>query len=86
MADINRDHLGQDRHELADAKDETRNVQQLVKDGAITDDLINATPDFRTLFHADTYQKLLTASGYGEQSRTLSAANRSNENARVQES
>ena len=56
-----------------------RPVQQLVRDKSITDDLINATPDFRTLFHAPEYQTILEGAGYAEQLRKLVAPSRDNE-------
>jgi len=54
-------------------------VQVLVRDKSITDDLINATPDFRTLFHAPEYQTILEGAGYAEQLRKLVAPSRDNE-------
>ena len=55
-----------------------RPVQVLVRDKSITDDLINATPDFRTLFHAPEYQAILEGAGYAEQLRKLVAPSRDN--------
>jgi hypothetical protein len=59
--------------ELGEAKGETRSLQQLLKDGAVTDALINSTPDFRTLLHADTYKRILDQAGYGDKLTSLAA-------------
>jgi len=66
-------------YELADSATETRSAQELVLDGEIHDNLINATPDFRTLLHAETYQRILEQAGYGKELGTLQVPQRGDE-------
>lgn len=51
-------------YELAQSKGESRSVVQLVRDNAITDELIGATPAFGDLFHEAQYATILRAAGY----------------------
>ena len=37
-----------------------------IKDKSLTDELINSTPDFRSLFNDSTYSKILSDAGYGD--------------------
>lgn len=59
--------------ETMDKAGETRGSLQLLSDGAMTDEVINATPDFRTLFHLPVYADILEQSGYHDALETLSA-------------
>jgi GNAT superfamily N-acetyltransferase len=53
--------------ELADAAGETRSVEQLVREGAITDEHVARAPDFSTMFAQDaTIRGILEGAGYGE--------------------
>jgi hypothetical protein len=61
-------------YETAGAAGETRSAVQLVRDNAITDELISSTPDFRTLFYDERFAPILEQSGYGEQLARLRAA------------
>lgn len=61
-------------YETASAKGETRTAVQLIQDNAITDELIAATPDFRTLFYDDRFAPILEQAGYTEQLNQLRAA------------
>jgi hypothetical protein len=61
-------------YETAGAAGETRSAVQLVRDNAITDELISSTPDFRTLFYDDRFAPILEQAGYGEQLAKLRAA------------
>lgn len=54
-------------YEMASAKGETRSAVDLVNEGAITDALIAATPDFRGLFGTGIYRDILVRAGYGDQ-------------------
>lgn len=54
-------------YETAGSAGETRTAVQLIRDNAITDELIASTPDFRTLFYDDRFQPILEQAGYGEQ-------------------
>lgn len=54
-------------YEAASAKGENRTALELLNDGAITDALINATPDFRTLFNDEPYASILRKGGLAEQ-------------------
>ncbi|MGL6289932.1 MAG: DUF7178 family protein [Silanimonas sp.] len=56
-------------YELASSKGESRSAVQLVLDGAITDDLIGATPAFGDLFHEAQYATILGKAGYDIGSR-----------------
>lgn len=60
-------------YEAAAAEGETRSARELVRSGAITDDLINSTPDFRTLFNEGTYQAILREAGLGDRLNDLAA-------------
>jgi hypothetical protein len=61
-------------YETAGAAGEERSAVQLIKDNAITDELIASTPDFRTLFYDPRFQPILEQAGYGEQLSQLRAA------------
>jgi hypothetical protein len=61
-------------YETAGAAGETRSAVQLVRDNAITDELISSTPDFRTLFYDERFAPILEQAGYGEQLARLRAA------------
>lgn len=61
-------------YETAGAAGETRSAVQLVRDNAVTDQLIASTPDFRTLFYDDRFAPILEQAGYGEQLAKLRAA------------
>lgn len=52
-------------YELRDAAGEERTTQELLADKALTDSLINATPDFGTLFYNDNVATILREAGYG---------------------
>lgn len=54
-------------YETAGSAGENRTAVQLIQDGAITDELIASTPDFRTLFYDPRFQPILEQAGYGEQ-------------------
>lgn len=62
-------------YEAAESAGENRTARQIVEDGALTDELINSTPDFSSLFYNPTYQKILREAGYGEQLDALGATN-----------
>lgn len=59
--------------ETMDRAGESRGAIQLLKDGALTDDVINATPDFRSLFRAPRYAKILRDAGYTDRLQSLTA-------------
>lgn len=61
-------------YEMAGSAGEKRTAVQLIKDKAITDELIASTPDFRTLFYDTRFQPILEQSGYGEQLARLREA------------
>jgi hypothetical protein len=61
-------------YETASAKGETRSAVQLIQDNAITDELIAATPDFRTLFYDERFGPILEQAGYSEQLAQLRTA------------
>ncbi len=61
-------------YEKAGAAGETRSAVQLIRDNALTDELIASTPDFRTLFHDQRFQPILEQAGYTEQLARLQAA------------
>jgi len=61
-------------YETAGAAGEERSAVQLIRDNAITDELIASTPDFRTLFYDPRFQPILEQAGYGEQLSQLRAA------------
>jgi hypothetical protein len=61
-------------YETASAKGETRSAVQLIQDNAITDELIAATPDFRTLFYDERFAPILEQAGYSDQLSQLRAA------------
>jgi hypothetical protein len=50
--------------ETMDKQGETRGSKELLADGAMTDELINRTPDFRSLFHLPVYASILEQAGY----------------------
>ena len=50
--------------ETMDKQGETRGSKELLADGAMTDELINRTPDFRSLFHLPVYANILEQAGY----------------------
>lgn len=60
-------------YETANAGDEPRSAMQIVEEGALTDELINATPDFSTLLYNDVYANILNEAGYGQQLADLVA-------------
>lgn len=53
-----------------------KSARDLVRDKQVTDALINATPDFRTLFNEGTYAEILRQAGYGDQLATLDRVGR----------
>lgn len=57
--------------EMMDRRGEMRGAQEILDDGDLTDEVINATPDFRSLFHVDRYAKILEEAGYGDKLATL---------------
>lgn len=61
-------------YEKASDANETRSALQLIKDNAITDDLIASTPDFRTLFYDERYAPILEQAGYKDQLDRLRTA------------
>lgn len=61
-------------YEKAGSAGENRSAVQLVRDSAITDELIASTPDFRTLFYDARFQPILEQAGYGDQLAQLRAA------------
>ena len=61
-------------YETAGAKGEMRSAVQLIQDNAITDELIAATPDFRTLFYDERFAPILEQAGYSDQLSKLRAA------------
>jgi hypothetical protein len=58
-------------YEKADAAEESRSAVDLVRDRALTDDLINSTPDFRTLFNDEVNESILRDAGLGERVESL---------------
>lgn len=66
-------------YELADSAGETRSMEQLVVDQAVTDELIASTPDFATLFTDPKYAAILKEAGYGEEVRNLAGRNAARE-------
>lgn len=54
-------------YEMAGSAGEKRSAVQLIRDKALTDELIASTPDFRTLFYDARFQPILEQAGYGEQ-------------------
>ena len=50
------------------------NIPEMVRNKDITDELIKATPDFKTLFHHPEYEPILRAAGYGDRLDELRAA------------
>jgi len=60
--------------ETMDRAGETRGAIELLQQGALTDDVINATPDFRTLFRDPRYADILDSAGYGDRVATLTEA------------
>lgn len=61
-------------YETAGAKGEKRSAVELIRDNAITDELIAATPDFRTLFYDERFAPILEQAGYSDQLSQLRAA------------
>lgn len=61
-------------YETAGAAGEQRSAVDLIRDNAITDELIASTPDFRTLFYDPRFQPILEQAGYGQQLSELRAA------------
>jgi hypothetical protein len=61
-------------YETAGSAGETRSAVQLIRDSAITNELIASTPDFRTLFYDQRFQPILEQAGYGDQLAKLRAA------------
>ncbi|NCC41883.1 MAG: hypothetical protein EOM21_21235, partial [Gammaproteobacteria bacterium] len=53
------------------SKTQGRTALDIIENNELTDAMIAATPDFRSLFHEDTYQDILAQAGYGERLRTL---------------
>jgi len=58
-------------YETAESAGETRTARQIVEERALSDEAINATPDFNTLFSNPTYAKILEDAGYGTQLEEL---------------
>jgi hypothetical protein len=61
-------------YEKSSDVNETRSALQLIKENAITDDLIASTPDFRTLFYDERYAPILEQAGYKDQLDKLRTA------------
>lgn len=61
-------------YEKASDANESRSALQLIKDNAITDELIASTPDFRTLFYDEKYAPILEQAGYKDQLDKLRSA------------
>ena len=57
--------------ETMDRSDETRGAIEILDQGALTDDVINATPDFRSLFREPRYADILRNGGYGDRIESL---------------
>jgi hypothetical protein len=62
-------------YELANQAGEDRTARQIVEERGLSDELINSTPDFGTLFHNPTYAKILKEAGYGEELRSIAERN-----------
>ncbi len=58
-------------YETAEAAGETRTARQIVEERALSDEAINATPDFSSLFSNPTYANILKDAGYGPQLEAL---------------
>lgn len=56
---------------LYEAQKEGVSASELLYNEELTDELVNATPDFRTLFQGGTYAKILEASGLSAELATL---------------
>jgi hypothetical protein len=61
-------------YETAGSAGESRSAVQLIRDNAITDQLIASTPDFRTLFYDTRFQPILEQAGYADQLTRLREA------------
>jgi hypothetical protein len=61
-------------YETAGSAGENRSAVQLIRDNAITDQLIASTPDFRTLFYDARFQPILEQAGYADQLTRLREA------------
>jgi len=61
-------------YETAGSAGESRSAVQLIRDNAITDQLIASTPDFRTLFYDARFQPILEQAGYADQLTRLREA------------
>ncbi len=72
-------------YEMREARGEKRSAVELVKDKAVTHELINSTPDFSSLFFNDLYAGILEEAGYGTKLEELRRSNaRVAEEARAQ--
>lgn len=60
-------------YELQGQAGEKRGARQLLEDGAVTDKLINAVPDFGGLFYEPGFKEALERAGYGEALSELEA-------------
>jgi len=59
--------------EMADSAGEIRNAESIVMDRDVTDELLQSTPDFGTLFTHGEYASILEEHGYGEQIERIRA-------------
>jgi hypothetical protein len=60
--------------EMMDRSGESRGAVALLEQDALSDDVINATPDFRSLFRSPRYAEILESAGYSDRVDTLPAA------------
>ncbi len=58
-------------YEMSANANEQRTARELIQEGALTDDLINSTPDFGSLFYNPKYATILEEAGYGDQLASL---------------
>lgn len=63
-------------YELGASATEDRTMTQIVEEGSLTDDLINSTPDFSSLFYNGAYETILKDAGYGDQLESLQSSKR----------
>lgn len=54
-------------YEMSASADESRSARQIVEDGDLTDERINSTPDFGSLFLDAKYANILKEAGYGNE-------------------
>ena len=66
-------------YEKSASAGEARTPEQIIKDGALSNDLINSTPDFSSLLLNDEYAGVLREAGYGEELGKLAADREANQ-------